>query len=302
MRGKGKGGRATQPRRAPPRRPGRPKPTWVPPLRATSWWKPARAAGFIFTLASVYKGEVRSLVSADRRAATGCIYEQPRKGRLHSAEGRCSVSATSTCRLSCTTRLQYYGLQCGLLCTGRRCTAPCAPAVAVEWLEKARRHAPFARPATVRGRVCGRIGPLDLGLRQCEQVAEYGFGPFALSARVTREPHASRPERRRLSRQRSSRAGQLLSHAERAALVWRFAAKRWSIGRTTGRRSVAQPSRSHRGQLRRPGAALERSDHAATTITITPVSGSRRAGRAGGCTSNHAHGCGCVKDDLEWQS
>ena len=25
--------------------PGRPKPTWVPPLRATSWWKPARAAG-----------------------------------------------------------------------------------------------------------------------------------------------------------------------------------------------------------------------------------------------------------------
>ena len=127
VRGKGKGvvgGRATQPRRAPPRRPGRPKPTWVPPLRATSWWKPARAAGFIFTLASVYKGEVRSLVSADRRAATGCIYEQPRKGRLHSAEGRCSVSATSTCRLSCTTRLQYYGLQCGLLCTGRRCTTP----------------------------------------------------------------------------------------------------------------------------------------------------------------------------------
>ena len=46
-RGRGRGvvgGRATQPRRAPPRRPGEPKPTWVPPLRATSWWKPARAA------------------------------------------------------------------------------------------------------------------------------------------------------------------------------------------------------------------------------------------------------------------
>eukprot|EP00964_Phaeocystis_antarctica_P033011 scaffold18705_cov35-Phaeocystis_antarctica.AAC.3 len=41
-------------------------------------------------------------------------------------------------------------------------------------------------------------------------------------------------------------------------------------------RSVAQPSRSHRGQLHRPGSALERPDHAATTITITPVSGRRR--------------------------
>ena len=236
--------------------------------------------------------ERRRAASMSSRAKAGCT--APRAG------ARCQqpLRADSPAR----PRLQYYSLQCGLLCTGRRCTAPCAPAVAVERLEKARRHAPFARPATVRGRVCGRIGPLDLGLRRCEQVAEYGFGPFALGARATREPHASQPERRRLSRQRSSRAGQLVSHAERAALVWRFAAKRWSIGRTTGRRSVAQPSRSHRGQLRRPGAALERSDHAATTITITPVSGSRRAGRAGGCTSNHAHGCGCVKDDLEWQS
>ena len=47
VRGKGERvvlGRATQPRRAPPRGPGRPKPTWVPPLRAaTSWCKPARA-------------------------------------------------------------------------------------------------------------------------------------------------------------------------------------------------------------------------------------------------------------------
>eukprot|EP00964_Phaeocystis_antarctica_P065344 scaffold39412_cov42-Phaeocystis_antarctica.AAC.2 len=34
------------------------------------------------------------------------------------------------------------------------------PAVAVELLRKARRHTPFARPATVRGRVSGRIGPL----------------------------------------------------------------------------------------------------------------------------------------------
>eukprot|EP00964_Phaeocystis_antarctica_P033010 scaffold18705_cov35-Phaeocystis_antarctica.AAC.2 len=41
----------------------------------------------------------------------------------------------------------------------------------VELLRKARRHTPFARPATVRGRVSGRIGPLGLGLRQCEQKA-----------------------------------------------------------------------------------------------------------------------------------
>jgi len=34
-----------------------------------------------------------------------------------------------------------------------------APAVAVERLVKAQRYAPFARPATVRARVGGRIGP-----------------------------------------------------------------------------------------------------------------------------------------------
>ena len=39
------GGRAPEPSRAPPRRPGRPKPTWLPPLRDTSWWKPARGVG-----------------------------------------------------------------------------------------------------------------------------------------------------------------------------------------------------------------------------------------------------------------
>ena len=49
------------------------------------------------------------------------------------------------------------------------------------------------------------------------------------------------------------------------------------MGRTINRRSVAQPSHGHRGQLHCPGAALERPDHAAATFTITPESGRRRS-------------------------
>ena len=75
-------------------------------------------------------------------------------------------------------------------------------------------------------------------------------------ARIPR-PSPIHPSSGRLSRQRSSRTGPLLSHAERAALAWRFAAKRWSIGRTAGRPSVTQASGSHRGRLCRPGAPLE---------------------------------------------
>ena len=48
-------------------------------------------------------------------------------------------------------------------------------------------------------------------------------------ARATSERQAVPTELGRRSRQRSSRTGPLLSHAKRAALVWRFAAKRWSI-------------------------------------------------------------------------
>ena len=151
-----------------------------------------------------------------------------------------------------------------------------APAVAVERLGNARRHASFARPATVRARVGGRIGPLAHGVRRRGQVAEHESGPFALGAHASPEPQAVPPTLRRPSRPRSRRTGPLLSHAERAALARRFAATRWSMGRTIDRRSVAQPSRGHRGQLHRPGAALERPHHAATSLTITPVGGRRR--------------------------
>lgn len=163
------------------------------------------------------------------------------------------------------------------------CSAPTAaapprraPAAAVERLGKARRHAPFARPATVRARVGGRIGPLVHGVRRRGQVAEHESGPCALGAHASPEPQAVPPTLRRPSRPRSRRTGPLLSHAERAALARRFAAKRWSMGRTINRRSVAQPSHGHRGQLHCPGAALERPDHAAATFTITPGSGRRR--------------------------
>ena len=131
-----------------------------------------------------------------------------------------------------------------------------------ERLGRALHRAPFAHPATVRGRVCGRIGPLVhwyLCVVACEHVAEHEPAlarSLWARARIPR-PSPIHPSSGRLSRQRSSRTGPLLSHAERAALAWRFAAKRWSIGRTAGRPSVTQASGSHRGRLCRPGAPLE---------------------------------------------
>ena len=60
--------------------------------------------------------------------------------------------------------------------------------VAVERLGKALHRAPFAHPATVRGRVCGRIGPLVLVSRLCEQVAEHEPDPFERVWVVTSVP------------------------------------------------------------------------------------------------------------------
>ena len=94
-------------------------------------------------------------------------------------------------------------------------------------------------------------------------------------------PHSGTPPDRA-----AAARGHFLSHAERAALARRFAATRWSMGRTIDRRSVAQPSRGHRGQLHRPGAALERPYQAVTTLTITSVSGRRRQTMPGGATDH----------------
>ena len=203
-----------------------------------------------------------------------------RKGRQRSVERRRrSASLTSVRRaLSCRPSPQPQPVALWAACSAPPAAAPPhrAPAVAVERLGKAQRHAPFARPATVRARVGGRIGPLAHGVRRRGQVAEHESGPLELGARATPEPTAVPPTLRRAPRPRSSRSEPLLSHAARAALARRFAAKRWSIGRTIDRRSVAQPSRGHRGQLHRPGAALERPYHAATTFTITPEGGRRR--------------------------
>ena len=194
-----------------------------------------------------------------------------RKGRQRSVERRRrSASLTSVRRaLSCQPSPQPQPVALWAACSAPPAAAPPhrAPAVAVERLGKAQRHAPFARPATVRARVGGRIGPLAHGVRRRGQVAEHESGPFALGAHASPEPQAVPPTLRRPSRPRSRRTGPLLSHAERAALARRFAATRWSMGRTIDRRSVAQPSRGHRGQLHRPGAALERPYHAATTFT-----------------------------------
>ena len=92
---------------------------------------------------------------------------QAAQRRASSPHRRRSASLTSLRRaLSCSgpRRTRQRAPQ---LCLWAACSAPTAaalphhaPAVAVERLGNARRHAPFARPATVRARVGGRIGPL----------------------------------------------------------------------------------------------------------------------------------------------
>ena len=147
--------------------------------------------------------------------------------------------------------------------------------LAVERLGKALHRAPFAHPATVRGRVCGRIGPLVLVSRLCEQVAEHEPDPFALGARVTSEPQAVPPELGPRFRQRSSRTRPLLSHAKRAALVWRFAAKRWSIW------SHDRPFQRHASTKQSSGAAAPPRSSAGTApgpISAHCRRGSRRRG------------------------
>ena len=150
--------------------------------------------------------------------------------------------------------------------------------LAVERLGKALHRAPFAHPATVRGRVCGRIGPLVLVSRLCEQVAEHEPDPFALGARVTSEPQAVPPELGPRFRQRSSRTRPLLSHAKRAALVWRFAAKRWSIW------SHDRPFQRHASTKQSSGAAAPPRSSAGTApgpISAHYRRGSRRYRRPG---------------------
>lgn len=141
-------------------------------------------------------------------------------------------------------------------------------------------RAPFARPATVHGRGRGRIGPLVLASRRSAGGwQKHAPGRCALGARAIPKAQSVSPELTLASRQRGARSGPLWAHAERAAPVWRCAAKRWSIGRAIGHRSVARPSREHRGRLPRPGAALERADRPTTSTTETPVGGRRRRRR-----------------------
>ena len=107
-----------------------------------------------------------------------------------------------------------------------------APAVAVERLGNALGHAPFHRPATVRGRVCGRIGPLVHRLRQCEQNRSLSRSQWARERDPSHSP--IQPYAGSALGSAAAAQGPLLPHADRAALVWRFAAKRRSIVRTTG--------------------------------------------------------------------
>ena len=166
---------------------------------------------------------------------------------------------------------------------------PVAPPVAVAW--------PGGTSRTIcsachGARACGwahsSIGPCIAARVGGWQ--KHAPGWCALGARAITVAQSVPIELTLPSRQRSARSGPLLAHAERAALVWRCAAKRWSIGRAIGHRSVARPSREYRGRLPRQGAALERPDRAATSATETPVGGRRR--RAAEQFSD-ADGLGC---------
>ena len=150
-------------------------------------------------------------------------------------------------------------LRCGQTVSAPAAAAPPhhAPAAAVERPGKARRRAPFVRPATVRGWVSRRIGPLVLGVAVVrEQKSKSLCRDHWARARAPSPrpfpPHSGTPPDRA-----AAARGHFCHTPSVRRLAGRFGAKRWSIGRTAGRPSLTQASGSHRGRLRRPGAALE---------------------------------------------
>ena len=121
-----------------------------------------------------------------------------------------------------------------------------APAAAVERLGKARRRAPFVRPATVRGRVGGRIGPLVHGVAVVrEQKSKSLCRDHWARARAPSprpfSPHSVTPP---------DRAAAARGHFCHTPSVQRWsgasAQRGGSIGRTAGRPSLthAQPHAS----------------------------------------------------------
>ena len=114
-------------------------------------------------------------------ATTAAVSSCAQKDRQHRAERRRSMFLTSGGRPRAGPRRSPPA---SARCAVGRPSAPAAaapphhaPAAAVERLGKARRRAPFVYPATVQGRVSGRIGPLVLGSRRCGQAAEQEPGP-----------------------------------------------------------------------------------------------------------------------------
>ena len=150
-------------------------------------------------------------------------------------------------------------LRCGQTVSAPAAAAPPhhAPAAAVERLGKARRRAPFVRPATVRGWVSQRIGPLVLGVAVVREQKSKSLCRDHWARAQAPSPRPSPPHSGTPPDRAAAARGHFCHTPSVRRLAGRFGAKRWSIGRTAGRPSLTQASGSHRGRLRRPGAALE---------------------------------------------
>ena len=121
-------------------------------------------------------------------------------------------------------------------------------------LGKATRRAPFARPATVRARVSGRIGPIGprlAAVRAGGRITRLGGENWARARSSSFRPF--HPEPIRPSRPRSGRTGPLLSHVDHAVLVGRSAVD-WErrAARFSARLRSRSPAASSGDHLGRP--------------------------------------------------
>ena len=126
-------------------------------------------------------------------------------------------------------------------------------------LGKATRRAPFARPATVRARVSGRIGPIGpriAAVRAGGRITRLGGENWARARSSSFSPF--HPELIRPSRPRSGRTGPLLSHVDHAVLVGRSAVD-WErrAARFSARLRSRSPAASSGDHLGRPPTLAE---------------------------------------------
>ena len=146
------------------------------------------------------------------------------------------------------------------LCTGRRwIAARCTGRGGQRGSGRRGRRAPFARPATVRARVSGRIGPIGpriAAVRAGGRITRLGGENWARARSSSFMPF--HPELIRPSRPRSGRTGPLLSHVDHAVLVGRSAVD-WErrAARFSARLRSRSPAASSGDHLGRPPTLAE---------------------------------------------